>query len=196
MTSSLRPTVLVLLALVSCTSTLVGCPAQPGGPFPSDGGGLGGSAGAGGAQDGDEPGVRIEESVGPDGCPVVALDPAQWAPLHGSYTGGVDPFFHLHTQEAVAFFGAELYTDYGPGWTGQTGTFAPSCGDNGICVYLVPDGTTVTRAEVGEVDVVSLSQSGGQLERPAEVVFRDMTFVGTESPDVCFHVEEVTLRLQ
>ncbi len=204
MNRSFQAALLVSLPLLSL---LAGCPAGSGGPF-AGGNGNGGNVNGGGNPDGvggvggddvggDQPGLSIhEDEVGPDGCTLVTLDPSAWAPLHGSYTGGADPFFHLHTNEDVLFFGAELYTEYGAGWTGQTGTFAPDCGANGLCVYLVPDGQTVTQAVAGDVDVIALEQVGGVLQRPAEVTFRDMTFVGTDEPDVCFHVEEVTLAVQ
>lgn len=180
MTRALLATLLVATTL----SSLTGCPdSTPGGGTPS-------------ASDGDQPGLTITDSVGPDGCPIVDLDPSAWRPLHASFTGGADPYFHLHSTEDVLFFGAELYTEYGAGWTGQTGTFAPDCGTNGICVYLVPDGQTVTRATAGFVDVVALTENGGTIQRPAEVVFRELTLVGTEDPSTCFHVEEVTLAVQ
>lgn len=197
-----RPLQAALLVSLPLLSLLAGCPAgssSTGGPF---GGDLGGDQGGGfngdqgGGESGQQPGVLIDaDSGGPDGCPIVTLDPSAWRPLHGSFTAGSDPFFHLHSTEDVLFFGAELYTDYGAGWTGQAGTFAPDCSANGICVYLVPDGHAVTRAVAGDVDVISLSEANGELQRPAEVTFRDMTFVGTEDPSVCFHVEEVTLAL-
>jgi hypothetical protein len=200
MTRPLQATLLVILPLVSL---LAGCPAgNPGsGPFGGNPDGSGGAFGGNGSNGGNggngssQPGMVIEDTVGPDGCTVVTLDASEWRPLHGSFTGGADPYFHLHSQEDVLFFGAELYTAYGAGWTGQTGTFAPDCGTNGICTYLVPDGETVTRAIAGEVDVISLTEVGGQLQRPAEVTFRNMTFVGTEDDSVCFHVEEVTLAV-
>ncbi len=188
-----RPLPASLLVIAPLLSLLVGCPAGStgSGPFGGNAGGQGGGNGSGGEQ----PGMVIEDELGPDGCPIVTLDPSQWRPLHGSFTGGADPYFHLHSQEDVLFFGAEFYTAYGAGWTGEIGTFAPDCGANGICTYLVPDGETVTRAVAGAVDVIALTEVGGQLQRPAAVTFREMTFVGTEDDSVCFHVEEVTLAI-
>ncbi|MCO4769396.1 MAG: hypothetical protein KDA24_05145 [Deltaproteobacteria bacterium] len=196
--NTLRVTLLVSLSL----SLLAGCPqGQNGGPFggnnsgPFDAG-HGGNGEVGGAGT-EQPGLTIPDLEGPDGCTVVDLDPSAWNPLYAAYEGGADPFFHLHSTEDTLFFGAEMYTDYGAGWTGETGTFAPDCGANGICVYLVPDGLTVTRAVAGSVDVVSLTEVDGTLQRPAELVFRDMTFEATDAgSDTCFHVEEMTLRAQ
>jgi len=186
---------LVLLAL----ATLAGCPDSNGNGTPGGNGNGGDPFGnPWGGYDNDPTGnggLSYTSETGPDGCPVVALEPTVWNPIYAAYVGGDDPYFHLHSTEDVLYFGAEMYTGYGPGWTGQQGTFDPDCGDNGICVYLVPDGQTVTRAVAGDVDVVSLTEVGGTLQRPAELVFRDMTFEGTEEgSDVCFHVEEVTLR--
>lgn len=55
-----------------------------------------------------------------------------------------DPFFYIHTDpEADGFlFALEMYTTFGGGWSGDTGTYAISCssGGTGICVRFDPDG--------------------------------------------------------
>ena len=56
----------------------------------------------------------------------------------------LDPFFHIHTDpETDGFFlSFELYTTYGPTWTGQMGTFEINCSglSTGICAHFDPDG--------------------------------------------------------
>lgn len=56
----------------------------------------------------------------------------------------LDPFFHIHTDPDLDgfFISFELYTTYGPTWTGELGTFEISCSaaSTGICVHFDPDG--------------------------------------------------------
>jgi hypothetical protein len=60
--------------------------------------------------------------------------------------GSGDPFFHIHTSNAADgfFLAFEMYTVWGQGWTGETGTFDIGCLDprldTGICVHFDPDG--------------------------------------------------------
>lgn len=55
-----------------------------------------------------------------------------------------DPYYHIHTDADADgfFFSLELYTEFGPEWTGQTGTFEISCSSSstGICAHFDPDG--------------------------------------------------------
>ena len=224
MTRRLAPT-LVALPLLPLLGLLAGCPGSET-PWSPDGQGDGGFPNGSGGDDDDAtgddddatgddddatgddddatgddddaiPGLSIDPAnLGPDGCPTATLDPSAWGPLYTGYQGGSDPFFHLHTNEPVLFFAAELYTQWGAGWTGQTGTFAPDCNGNGICVYFVAEEGQVTMATAGEVDVVSLSQSNGAIQGPVEVGFRDMTFRGINGSQACYHVEEITLAVQ
>jgi hypothetical protein len=61
----------------------------------------------------------IGSGTAADGCTPVMLNPASWQPLFAAYKPGSDPFFHIHSNEEGFFFNIELYTVYGPGWTGQ-----------------------------------------------------------------------------
>jgi len=191
--------------LVASLALFTGCPDTTGGGYDGGaddgfGGGVegpgGGVGGPGGETTGGDAGIDIDdERAGPDGCPTATLDSSTWSPIHASWNGGADPFFHLHSQESAFYFSVELYTEYGAGWTGDVGTFAPDCGANGICVYLASDDFGVFRATAGDVDVVTLSHSSGSIDRPAEVHFRDLTLVATEDGggEGCLHVEEASL---
>ena len=56
----------------------------------------------------------------------------------------LDEFFHIHTDPELDgfFLSFELYTTYGPTWTGEMGTFEINCSaaSTGICVHFDPDG--------------------------------------------------------
>ena len=72
--------------------------------------------------------------------------------------GSADPFYHVHTNPAVDgfFLSIEAYTTaYGPGWTGQLGTFEIDCseGGTGICVHFDPDGPGPTPSAGSKFDV-------------------------------------------
>jgi len=192
---------LSLVALSLLLSATTGC-FQPGAGFDGEGGGgtgLGGLGGINGGGAGGEgsSGIEIlEDELGPDGCPTVSLHPEEWAPLSSMYTAGADPFFQIHDNEAGFYFNVELYTVWGDGWTGDTGTYPANCDTHGLCVWLVPDDANPYLATAGDVDVVSLSQTGGALDGPFEVIVRDLTFVPTtDGGDFdCLHVDEVVLR--
>ncbi len=90
-----------------------------------------------------------------DGAGAVTIDGStvsiDWAalsstPFYAPAGAGSDPFFHIHTNPATDgfFLAFEMYTVWGGGWTGETGTFPITCGDavtsSGICPYFDPDG--------------------------------------------------------
>lgn len=58
--------------------------------------------------------------------------------------GSGDPYYLVHNDPATDgfFLSIEAYTVYGPGWTGELGTFDIDCsaGGTGICVYFDADG--------------------------------------------------------
>ena len=130
-----------------------------------------------------------------DGCTLVELNTQNWGPISKGYTSGADPFFQLHDNEEGFYFNAELYTVYGPGWTGQTGTFALDCSKNGICVYLVPDDVNSYLANSGTVQIDSLLQQGGAITGPVDVTFQNASFYPAEGSkgQGCYHINEVQL---
>ena len=130
-----------------------------------------------------------------DGCTLVELNTQNWGPISKGYTAGADPFFQLHDNEEGFYFNAELYTVYGSGWTGQTGTFALDCSKNGICVYLVPDDVNSYLANSGTVQIDSLSQQGGSVTSPVDVTFQNASFYPAEGSkgQGCYHINEVQL---
>ncbi len=93
-----------------------------------------------------------------------------------------DPYFHVHSSnDADGFFlSLELYTVWGQAWTGETGTFAISCGDpvagTGICAHFDPDGPGPLTdlgedfAATGTVVVNQLDEGGYDL------VVQDLSF--------------------
>lgn len=142
--------------------------------------------------------IVIGAAVGEDGCTPVELNPEAWSSLYIAYNGGSDPFFHIHTDEESFFVGIELYTVYGAGWTGQTGTFALDCSANGICVYLVPDAVHPYLATEGEVEIESLSQTGGLVDFPVQLTLRDLVFEpapGSASTG-CYTVEQFEIEAE
>ena len=141
------------------------------------------------------------DQVADDGCPVAVLNTESWGPMHASYNAGSDPFFHFHDNENENengfYFNVELYTAYGAGWTGQTGTFETDCDSNGICVYLVPDDVNPYLATVGEIAIDSLSQEGGTLLEPVQLTISNLTLqpVPGSSSTGCFHINEVSISI-
>ena len=100
-------------------------------------------------------------SKGPERCLELEFDPSCWGGIYSAYTPGADPFYQIHNAENVAagfYFNIELYTVYGPGWTGQTGTFAPDCENNGICIYFVHAGKEMYLATGGELTIDFLAE--------------------------------------
>lgn len=142
--------------------------------------------------------VVMGEEQTADGCSIVALNPAAWQPLYRAYNPGSDPFFHIHTMEPGFFFGAELYTVYGPGWTGELGTFATDCTANGICIYLAPvQGSLYLADKSGQIEIVSLLQTDNVLQLPVEFILHQVTFQPAPggSASGCVYVEEVKISI-
>ncbi|MQC27030.1 MAG: hypothetical protein DWG76_06250 [Chloroflexi bacterium] len=143
--------------------------------------------------------IAIGSEVAEDGCTEVELNPAAWQPLYTAYTGGGDPFFHIHSQEAAGtfFFNMELYTVYGSSWTGQLGTFTPDCNANGLCVYLVPDAVNPYWVTEGDMEIVALQQVDGKFTPPTEINFSGLTLdpVPGSSSTGCYHIESLSIRI-
>ena len=144
--------------------------------------------------------IAISEEIGPDSCPLVEFNPAAWQPLYSAYNTGGDPFFHIHTNEAAGtfYFNLELYTVYGPSWTGQLGTFTPDCNANGLCVYLVPDAVNPYWVTAGEMEIVALSQVDGVFTAPLEINFNGLTLepVPGSSSTGCYHIESLSVHIE
>jgi len=77
---------------------------------------------------------------------------------------GGDPFWHIHTQQDDTFISLELYTVYGPSWTGETGTFPLDCNVPwGLCLLFDPDGVgpePVLMWGTGEITIDQLDEGG------------------------------------
>ncbi|MDW3219187.1 MAG: hypothetical protein R8F63_11305 [Acidimicrobiales bacterium] len=80
--------------------------------------------------------------------------------------GSADPFFHIHSSNAVDGFylSFEMYTVWGGAWTGETGTFEIGCNDqvadSGICVHFIPvsaEGNDLG-ADFGATGTVTINQ--------------------------------------
>jgi hypothetical protein len=144
------------------------------------------------------PPIVIGTETAADGCTLLELNPVAWSPLYYAYNAGSDPFFHIHTQEqGLFFFGVEMYTVYGAGWTGQQGTFDTDCTANGICVYVVPSPPGAYLADAGEVDIVALAQEDDVIKLPVELHFRNLTFQPAPGGGAtgCYHVDEVIITI-
>ena len=145
-----------------------------------------------------DPIVINSDVLADDGCPIVELNTTSWGPLYAAYNAGSDPFFHFHDNEEGFYFNAEFYTQYGAGWTGELGTFAPDCNANGICVYLVPDDVNPFWATAGEVTITALEQVDGTISRPVEIEMTNLTMnpVPGSSSEGCFHVDAVSILIE
>jgi len=144
-----------------------------------------------------EPIEISEDQLADDGCPLVTLNTESWGPLYAAYTAGSDPLYQFHDNVQGFHFNVELYTVYGAGWTGQTGTFEPDCNSNGICIYLVPDDINSYWATAGEVTISSLAQEDGVLQEPVEIRMSNLTLepVPGSSSTGCYHVKEVSIEI-
>ncbi|MCZ7531647.1 MAG: hypothetical protein M5U31_15710 [Acidimicrobiia bacterium] len=113
-----------------------------------------------------------------DGSVPVTLDPGAWSGLYSGFSENAgDPFHQIHSEgEGSLYFNVELYTVYGSGWTGETGTFATDCEANGICVYLDVDGTGPAAAVLadasGEIEI-------RQIEGGYDMTLTGLTFAGS-----------------
>lgn len=118
-----------------------------------------------------------EPTATPEDCePTTAGDPSNGVtpltvnneclePLFFAFNqNGGDPFWHLHTEQANTFISLELYTAYGPSWTGETGTFPLDCNQPwGLCLIFDPDGTgpaPVIMWGTGEITINQMDESG------------------------------------
>lgn len=143
--------------------------------------------------------IVIGGGTADDGCTLVDLNPESWSPLTFEYITGADPLFHIFSNDEDIFhFAIELYTVYGPSWTGQTGTFPPDCNVNGICIYLVPDAVNPYWATDGEVEINELSETGGDIELPIDIRLSGLTFepVPGSSSTGCYHVDEIEIQVE
>ena len=143
----------------------------------------------------EEPGAT---SVAPEDCePATVGLPAGGAtpltvnndcldPLFFAFNqNGGDPFWHIHTQQDDTFISLELYTAYGPSWTGELGTFPLDCNVPwGLCLIFDPDGAgpePVLMWGTGEITIDRLDEGG-----------YDVTFTGTMPPTADGTVYEFT----
>jgi hypothetical protein len=142
--------------------------------------------------------VVIGDTLAAEGCTLVTFNPAAWSPLYRAYNPGSDPFFHIHTNDQGFFVGLELYTVYGPGWTGQLGVFSTDCTANGICVYINPNASSPYLATAGEIEIGALSQTDGAVDLPIDLTLRDITFepVPGTAGTGCYHVDELEIEIE
>jgi hypothetical protein len=98
---------------------------------------------------------------------------------------GGDPFWHIHTQQDDTFISLELYTAYGPSWTGETGAFPLDCNVPwGLCLLFDPDGAgpePVLMWGNGEITIDRLDEGG-----------YDVTFGGTMPATADGTIYEIT----
>lgn len=140
----------------------------------------------------DDPPVVIGGAPGADGHLPVRLNPRAWEGIATRFVGDdpLDPYHELHSDGHDDFwFGLELHTLEGPGWTGELGLFATDCLGAGICVRFDPDGGAgpigpLLAGATGEVDV-------GQLEGGYLLTFRNLIF--TRPDTVTYRVDTVVL---
>lgn len=133
-----------------------------------------------------------------DGCALVDLNTAVWSPLTALFNSGSDPFYQFHTNEPDFYFNIELYTVFGPSWTGQTGAFPPDCNGNGICVYLVPDNANQYWATAGEVTINALAQADGAIVGDVDIRLTDLTMepVPGTNGEGCFYIDEAAIQIE
>lgn len=128
---------------------------------------------------------------------MVTLDTESWGPFYTAYVTGSDPFYQFHDNIEGFHFNVELYTVYGAGWRGQTGTFEPACNTNGICMYLVPDDINSYWATAGEVTISVLAQKGGMLQEPVEIRMSNLSLEPVQGSNSmgCYHVDDVSIEI-
>lgn len=140
----------------------------------------------------DDPPVVIGGAPGADGHLPVRLNPNAWDDIAARLVTDdpEDPYHELHSEGHDNFwFGVELHTVKGPGWTGELGLFATDCVGAGICVRFDPDGGAgqigpLLAGATGEVDIEQLG--GGYL-----LVFRNLIF--TRDDGVTYRVDSVAI---
>jgi len=86
------------------------------------------------------------------------------APLFFAFLPGADPLWQLHTQQTDIHLSLELYTVFGPSWTGQTGSFPLNCGQPwGLCLVFDADGVgpiPVAMWAAGQITINQLDAGG------------------------------------
>ncbi|HVM41309.1 MAG TPA: hypothetical protein VM618_11100, partial [Acidimicrobiia bacterium] len=125
----------------------------------------------------DDPPIVIGGAPGTDGHLQVRLNPSAWEGIKARLVDDDprDPYYELHSDGHDEFwFGVELHTVVGPGWTGEVGLFATDCVNNGICVRFDPDGGAgpmgpMLAGPLGEIDIE-------QLEDGFVLGFRNLVF--------------------
>lgn len=140
----------------------------------------------------DDPPLVIGGAPGTDGHLPVRLNPMAWEDVATRFVDddANDPYHELHSEGHDDFwFGVELHTVQGPGWTGETGLFATDCIGAGICVRFDPDGGAgaigpLLAAPNGEVDIE-------QLDDGYRLTFRNLIF--TRDDGATYRVDEVTI---
>lgn len=139
-----------------------------------------------------------EDQFSEEGCSLVSLNTDSWGTLSSSYNSGGDPFYQFHDNEEGFYFNVELYTVYGAGWTGQTGTFDIDCNSNGLCIYLVPNDVNPYLASAGEIAIDSLSQVDGTLQRPVAITMSNLLLepVPGSGSQGCYYIEQVSIAIE
>lgn len=125
----------------------------------------------------EDPPAVIGGAPGPDGHLPVRMNPSAWQEIEASHIDDdpLDPYHELHSVGHDNFWwGVELHTDKGAGWTGELGLFATDCIDAGICVRFDPDGGAGAIAPLlaepnGEAQI-------DQIEGGYQLVFRNLIF--------------------
>ncbi len=93
-----------------------------------------------------------------------------------------DPFWHIHSDLADdgVFLSLEMYTVYGPTWTGETGEFEINCDETstGICIHFdVGEGDVgADFSGTGTITINQLDDSGYDLV-VSDVAFGDGTTI-------------------
>lgn len=139
-----------------------------------------------------DPPVVIGGAPGADGHLPVRLNPMAWEGIATTVVTDdpQDPYHELHSDGHDDFwFGIELHTDEGPGWTGELGLFATDCIGAGICVRFDPDGGAgpvgpLLAGPNGEVDIE-------QIEDGYALVFRHLIF--TREDGVTYRIDTVVI---
>lgn len=141
----------------------------------------------------EDPPVVIGGAPGPDGHLPVRLNPSAWEEIEASYFDDdpLDPYHELHSVGHDNFWwGVELHTDEGAGWTGELGLFATDCIEAGICVRFDPDGGA------GPIGPLLADPNGeaqiDQIEGGYQLVFRNLIFHRDDG--VSYRIDQLTIQ--
>jgi hypothetical protein len=140
-----------------------------------------------------DPPVVVGGAPGTDGHLPVRLNPLSWKTIASERREDDprDPYYEVHSEGHDDFwFGVELHTVEGLGWTGEQGLFATDCATTGICVRFDPDGgegpiVPMLAGPLGEVDV---EEVGSRIS----LAFRNLVF--TRDDGVTYRIDAVPLR--